>query len=302
MKKNAFIDLVLNWDSMSKQAKIQRLQSLENMMARYQGRKPRIISTNYNAFTIKNIGLTNIEGRYPSACYSRNEKNKIYILDLKQDVFEIIKDVIHEGFHAYVDDFLEGKVQYLRLFSRFDQERFLFEEENLPTIAEAFDKAGAMPLYDSFYAEERLNYQEDSLYMLKMIFDAIDNVKDALTLRGAVVMSLAFYCDNERRGREQERKHGFKYDDLVLSALQEKGDEAEKCDMSKTGKIVTEIEPELLNVFDKLTSAYQRIFAIRSNVLMMTSAREAEEDRLMEELNVLYCEYVKGMLKAKKKS
>ena len=302
MRKNAFIDLLLNWDTMSKHTKIQRLQSVENMMARYQGRKPRIISTDYNAFTIKNIGLIKVEGRDPSACYSRHEKDKIYILDLKQDVYEIIKDVIHEGFHAYVDDFIEGRVPSLRLYSKFDKERFLFEEENLPTIAEACLNADAMQLFDSYYAEERLNYQEGSLYMIKLILDSIDSVKDAIELQKAFTFCLTFYSDNERRGKNEERRLGIKYDDLVLQALQAAGENPEKCDVSKAGKIYDETDPELLKFFNELSQAYQKLVSVRTNILMTPQAKEAETERLSQMFNEVYSSHIKSMLKAKKKN
>ena len=302
MRKNAFIDLLLNWDTMSKHTKIQRLQSVENMMARYQGRKPRIISTDYNAFTIKNIGLIKVEGRDPSACYSRHEKDKIYILDLKQDVYEIIKDVIHEGFHAYVDDFIEGRVPSLRLYSKLDKERFLFEEENLPTIAEACLNADAMQLFDSYYAEERLNYQEGSLYMIKLILDSIDSVKDAIELQKAFTFCLTFYSDNERRGKNEERRLGIKYDDLVLQALQAAGENPEKCDVSKAGKIYDEIDPELLKFFNELSQAYQKLVSVRTNILMTPQAKEDETERLSQMFNEVYSSHIKSMLKAKKKN
>lgn len=301
MKFNAFVDLVFNWDKMSRNKKIQRLQDLENMIARNQGRKPRTIVTKLTVSTISEAGLgLEVGDRSPSACYSRHDKSKIYLLDLKQDVFEVIKDIIHEGFHAYVDDYLEGKVT-LKLYSEVDKERFLFEEEHLPVIAEAFSKANAMQLYDSYYAEERLNYSEDTLYMLKLIFDSIENVNDAIKLQEAFVKSFAFYCDNEMRGRSEERRLGFKFDDMVLKALQEAGEDAEKCDISKAGKIIEKIEPGIFEIFKKIVPLYQRFASVETNVLMTESAKNIERENISNNILLEYSAYVKAMLKQKKK-
>lgn len=57
MKNNAFTDILFNWERMPKSKKMQRLQDLENMIARFQGRKARIISSKSDAeFISKHIG------------------------------------------------------------------------------------------------------------------------------------------------------------------------------------------------------------------------------------------------------
>ena len=48
MKNTAFTDILFNWDKMSTNKKIQRMQDFENMIARFQGRKPRKISIKPN--------------------------------------------------------------------------------------------------------------------------------------------------------------------------------------------------------------------------------------------------------------
>lgn len=74
---------------------------------------------------------------------------------------DAIKNIIHEGFHAYVDDFVSGRVSTLKVYSELDAERFFIEEENLPAIHEAFEKTERMLLYDSMYVEEKTNYYEN---------------------------------------------------------------------------------------------------------------------------------------------
>ena len=160
MKINAFTDILLNWEKMSKSKKIQRLQDFENMMARYQGRKPRTVTTKIDPeFVSRIIG----DYRDAVAFYDRSDGTKINILTLDVDALEAIRNTIHEGFHAYIADFLSGKSKILKTYSKVDAEKFYQEEENLPSIHAEFCKTGRMPLYDSFYIEERINHKENSL-------------------------------------------------------------------------------------------------------------------------------------------
>ena len=74
MKMNAFIDILINWDKMSRKMKIQRLQDLENMLARFQERKPRTVTDRIDDEIRKLIG----EGREFDGYYSRSNK-KIFV-------------------------------------------------------------------------------------------------------------------------------------------------------------------------------------------------------------------------------
>ncbi len=296
MKNNAFTDILFNWERMSQSKKLQRLQDLENMIARFQGRKPRTITINTNIDFIKNnIG----DYRSPEAYYSRSDKGRLYFVNLNLSAIDAIKNIIHEGFHAYVDDFVSGRVSVLKLLSEISEERFFIEEENLPAIHKAFEKSEKMPLYDSMYIEEKTNYYENSLYITKLIMDAIDSPFDAMRLQKSFVYGLAFGVDNERRGIKFERKYGITYDEIVANALNQEN--VEKEEIVKTGKITDKIEPELLDFYNRASKLYKEFVSISDSPLMSPAAKEAAEGSVIERLTMLYRDYVMKMLKERKK-
>jgi hypothetical protein len=220
-------------------------------------------------------------------------------LTLDIDALEAIRNTIHEGFHAYIADFLAGKSKILKTYSKVDAEKFYKEEENLPSIHAEFYKTGRMPLYDSFYIEERINHKENSLTLLKMIFDSIDSVRDAVQLQSTFVCSLVHYAENERRGRKFERQYGVKYDDVVASAISK--DNYEKEPIDKTGKFVCDGDERFLKFFDEATKLYIEYAQINESPLMSPSVKEDAIAKCVGSLSLLYKEYVMQMLKEKKK-
>ncbi|MBR7172169.1 MAG: hypothetical protein IKD36_00005, partial [Clostridia bacterium] len=275
MKNNAFIDILLNWEKMSQSKKMQRLQDLENMIARFQGRKPRTIAIKYSSkFVADNIGSF----RDPEAFYLRSDSGKLYFFKFNLSAIDAIKNIIHEGFHAYVDDFVSGRVSTLKLYSKIDKERFFIEEENLPAIHEAFEEGEKMLIYDSMYIEEKTNYYENSLYITKMIIDAIENPFDAVRLEKDFIQGLSYGMDNERRGHKFERKYGVTYEDVVVQALNR--DDIEKEQVVKTGKILDQIEPEYLEFFNRISKVYKEFVSVSDNPLMNPGAKKQAETEL----------------------
>lgn len=296
MKNNAFIDILLNWEKMSQSKKMQRLQDLENMIARFQGRKPRTIAIKYSSkFVADNIGSF----RDPEAFYLRSDSGKLYFFKFNLSAIDAIKNIIHEGFHAYVDDFVSGRVSTLKLYSKIDKERFFIEEENLPAIHEAFEEGEKMLIYDSMYIEEKTNYYENSLYITKMIIDAIENPFDAVRLEKDFIQGLSYGMDNERRGHKFERKYGVTYEDVVVQALNR--DDIEKEQVVKTGKILDQIEPEYLEFFNRISKVYKEFVSVSDNPLMNPGAKKQAETELAVKLSTMYREYVMKVLKERKK-
>ena len=298
MKNTAFTDILFNWDKMSTNKKIQRMQDFENMIARFQGRKPRKISIKPNQEILESIGAD----RLPEAYYCRSDSEHLYIFDLSIPAIDILKDIIHEGFHAYIHDFITGKVKTLKTYSKLDSEKFFIEEENLPAIHEEFASRDFMPLFDSFYIEERVNYSENSIYLVKQVLDAIESVQDAIKLQEAFFMSLAYHADNIIRGRNFERKYKADYDSLVVEALNKEAEE--KVEVDKSGKIVSEIEPELYSFIMKACDKYKEFsnLAHGRSMIMTEQARQAAIDQKLTEILFMYRDYVMAMLKSKKKS
>ena len=305
MRNNAFTDILLNWETMSNNKKIQRLQDLENMIARFQGRRPKTVTNKIEPDIFKLIG----KAREAEGCYSRRG-GKIYFFNLKgMSGIDAIKNVIHEGFHAYVDDFIQGKVPVLKTYSKVDKERFFIEEENLETIKTRFaegdskhskEDSGFFPLFDSMYIEELLNYQEDSMYIVKNILDSIDSIPDAIKFQKAFLFAFAFDVDNELRAKGYEREYGATYVSLVVEALNTDED-YEKIDMSKCGKISDCIDSEFWGFYQKGREIYRQYVMAQKNPLMMGAAKEQQMEQTVDKMMLLYSDYVKSMLKKKNK-
>lgn len=304
MKNNAFTDILLNWDTMSNNKKIQRLQDLENMIARFQGRPPKTVTTKVEPELLEAIG----QGREPEACYNRRG-GKIYFFDLKMSAIDAIKNIIHEGFHAYVDDFIQGKAPVLKTYSKVDQERFFIEEEHLDAIRTRFsegdsahqkEQGGFFPLFDSLYIEELLNYQEDSMYIVKNILDSIESVPDAIRLQQDYIFAYGFDVDNELRAQKYERLYGKSYEMLVVEALNSEED-FEKVDMSKCGKISDDIDPEFLSFYQKGRALYKQFVLAQKSPILFGQAKEEQMSQAINKMMMHYRDYVMAMLKKKKK-
>ncbi len=296
MKKNAAIDILLNWKKLTMNQKIQRLQDFEHMISRIQGRKPRKIQTEDKMGEFKNMDSE----REASAYYSRNDINNIYFFKLGSDpAIESLKLLVHEGFHAYIDDFVNGRVPTLRLYSKLDKERFMIEEENLPAIAKKFKDKHMLPLFDSFHIEETLNYLEDSIYISKFIVDAIESPYEAKTLLPTFVLSLGLHVDNIDRGKNLELKYKTTYEDVVIEALNEPFDD--KVDISKMGKIQDEINPEYLEFYNNISKQQSKIISLIDNKFMMPNAKEKLIQEMADELQNIFMRYIVENLKAKKK-
>ena len=296
MKNTIIADIIFNYNKMSIKQKIKRLQDLENMMARFQERKPRTITNEYNKkFIEEYIGLD----RMPDGFYNRQEPEKIYVFDFKDEGINLVKRTIHEGIHAYIDDFLSGKVKMLRLYSALSKEKFFIEEEYMPSIYDKFNDMSYMPLFDSAFIEEKLNHQETSLYMLKLILDSIQNPKDILIMRESVITVIAAAYSNEERQSDFEKQYKTTYDNIVIETLNQ--DNLEKADIVKTGEIKDRIEPEILELYNKLHAAYKSVSQINKNIMM----RPEDRNKLyIEEIHKLAETYEKGVekfLRQKKK-
>lgn len=298
MKNNAFTDILLNWDTMTVNKKLQRLQDFENMVARMQGRKPRKVSNKPSQEILNNIGAD----RLPEACYRRKDKEHLYIFNLSISAVNALKDIIHEGFHAYIHDFITGEVKNLRLYSQMDPEMFYIQEENLPAIHDEFLKRDFMPLFDSLYVEEKVNYSENSIYLVKFILDSIDSVQDAIRLQDAFFMSLAYHAEISIRGKDFERAYNTNFDELIVEALNKEHEK--KIEVDRSGKILTRIEPELYDFVMKSCDKYKELYNLvhGKSIIMTTAGLKLAIDQKLAEIAIIYRDYVMAMLKSKKKN
>ena len=305
MVKNAFTDILFNWKTFSKTQKIKRLQDLENMVSRFQGRKPRTVTTEVDEEILEIIG----KGREPEACYNRNG-GKIYIFDLDIESIDAIKNIIHEGFHAYVDDFVNGKVGVLKTYSKVDKERFKIEEENLDVIRDRFlegdekhpsEKGGFMPLFDSLYIEEQLNYQENSMYMAKYILNSIESVQDAIKMQQAMIFSLAYDVDNVLRAKKYEKEYGKKYEEIVVESLNSIEKDSENERVLTFGNFNDAIDEEFLTFYNKMVGFYRDFAVLSRHTLINEAQKQLMIEKSITDIMITYREFVRKMLKEKKK-
>lgn len=296
MRKTAFTDILLNWDKLSNAQKVMRVQEFENMISRLQGRKPRQIKTKVSESILSKIS----KDRMPAAYYDRQDPKNLYIVKLDDDGIEILRNVVHEGFHSYIDDFINGRVYALKLNSKLNSEMFYIQEENLPAISETFYKKNMMPLFDSFYVEERLNYIEDSIYISKYIIDSIENIYDAMQMTKHFILSLGVYVDNENRGHNLEKQFNTSYDNVVVEALNNENI-TEKVTVNKTGKIKDNIDPEYLAFFLQASEYYKEFTNVLHNPMMLPEMKEQASAIPLAKLTNLYKDYVTKILKSKRK-
>ena len=290
MKLNPISELVLNFNKMSLGEKIKKSQEIENMVAKFQGRKARNITTKIPTEILEQIS----EGREPCACYVRAFPRNLFIMKISDSPYDLIKDIIHEGWHAYIDDYIKGKVS-LKTFSPFDKAKFVYEEKNMPAIYTEFEKQGIMPLYDSFFIEERLNYQEDTLYMIKYIIGSIENAFDAMRLKESIVSAMAYYVENERRGRKYERTYGAKYEDLIEIAIQNSSED--QIDLSKAGRVVDQINPDLLKFFNKFYKLMNDYFDEQESSVFVNK----NDNTKLEEISEALLSFISEILSQKVK-
>ncbi len=295
MVKNVFTDILLNWGSFSDKTKQQRIQEFENMVARFYNRRPRKIKYGISPEKMSELK----EYRTPKGYYERSEPSNIYIKNLSLDLLEIISLIVHEGYHALIHDYLLGKAS-LKAFSKIDKDKFLMEEEYLDVIGEYFDDREQLPLFDTFYAEERLNYLENSIYISKLIIDAIESPFDANVLFPKFIETLNIAVFNEYRGEKLEEEYGIKYDEAVVLALNEATEE-NKNDYSHCGKIKSEIDPEYLKFYNAVYADYYDFYKILHNDSISKDAKDRGMKIKLDLISQKYFSFVMELLKQKRK-
>ena len=296
MKINPFIDILLNWSTMPNSKKKGRLQDYENMLARRQNRKPR----KFEIATPKIIEHTetDMEAREAGAFYSRNNPSKMYLLRLDPDGMTNARFVTHEGFHAYMHDYISGKCD-LKLFSVVDKELLYSEERDLADIKKGFTDAKMLPLFDIAYIEERLNHQETSLIMIELLLEAIETPKDSEILLEYFIYAIEDACINEQRIKEYERLYGVKYEDVKAHAIANYTEQ--KVKISRAKKVVDNINPELLTLFEEAKKIYHQITENNDNLLLIanTDSQTKIKENLRDRFGELYYGYVRQMLQRK---
>ena len=296
MVKNALSDILFNWNKMSKSYKLTRLQDLENMVARDQGRKPRKVVLNPDMNIVKRyIGTS----KCPAAFYSRYDKEHLYIIDDDCEPVEIVKNIIHEGDHAYFHDFVSGEVNAIKMFEKIDLEMFYIEEENLPAINREFEIRGLMDLFDSAYVEERVIHQDCAMRLLRMMFDLVESEIDAGLLYHNVLHALGYAYSNQAKIKDEERVNNVTYENVVIDALNKECDE--KCKICKTGHVQQIKDEAFMRFYRKAMQSLKNLDNIRTSMLMDDLTKKRMEKQEGNNAMQAYMNYVIRLLREKKK-
>lgn len=293
MVKNAFVEILTDWKNMSDVQKIKKLQELENNLAKFQGRCARTI-----VLSDVNFSDTN-QNYYASAYYDRETGENIYVLNLEEVAINNALNIIHEGIHAYIDDYLSGKVKNLKLLSKVNLEKFFMEEENLPQIYNEFYDGQMMPLFDRFFIEERLNFTESSLYFLKYLLDSIENKKDIEELNNFMLFAVDYSGMNEIDGKTYESRYGLTYDDVVINALNKENINQIKID--KTGKCSQAYDAGLLKLYETLIKYHKNVVNSLDSLFISDDEKEKIANENISKMTENYQNYALNKLKEKVK-
>lgn len=293
MVKNALVEILIDWKNLSDVQKIKKLQELENSLAKFQGRHARTIVLSDSNFSDIN------QNYYASAYYDRETGENIYVLNLEEVAINNALNIIHEGFHAYIDDFLSGKVKNLTLLSKVNLERFFMEEENLPQIYNEFYDGQMSPLFDRFFIEERLNFTESSLYFLKYLLDSVENKKDIEELNNFMLFAVDYSGMNEIDGKTYESRYGLTYDDVVINALNKENIKQIKID--KTGKCNQAYDVGLLKLYETLIKYHKNVVNSLDSLFISDDEKEKIANANILKMTENYQNYALNMLKEKVK-
>lgn len=309
MKRNIVTDILLNFDQVSQSKKLGMLQDFENTNAKKQARKPRIITTIVPQ-DIKD-SLKNQNAEASGACYDRRTKKKIYILDdlekkinpmdydpLNSGPIYFLNLVEHEGWHAYVDDYV-NKTITLKTCSKIDKDRFFDEQKYFNVIRDYCNKKGFLYICNNCHSEERVNYHENTLNLTKYIIDAIENTDDMQILEDDFIHALYFYAINERMIKDMEKSIKCTYDEVYANATAEVEDQTRIIDMQKAGKIIDNIDEEHLNFINAAVEKVNECINVQFNRFLSQENQIILYNEKIDNLREFYRKHIIEQLQKK---
>lgn len=300
MKNNALVDILINWENMPKSKKKSRIQDLESLVANRQGRKPRIIEYSLEKIKGKGIDSSLLNAKdNGAACYIREFPTKIFVLNFNEDGPTMAKYVVHEGFHAYMHDYINGKVN-LSTITPIDKERLFLEEQHAEDIIKEVANNGLFLVFNTNFIEEKINFQETTLIMLEILFDSIENAYDANILLPYVLNIINQVHEMDILREMYDKQYGVKYDDVVSSAIINNNEP--QTNMQKVKKVIDNRNPGLLEFFNKCKKLLIRITELESsNMFYSKDEYEKEYKNLSNQIGDLYFNYINSMANKKYK-
>lgn len=286
MKKNAFTNILFNWDNLAQNQKLQALQALENEQSKIQRRPARKIKMCKDEEVIKMLAEQNVTA---SAYVDDSKKDSIFILNLNCSAVKMIETIFHEGNHSMITDYYNDKCN-LNMFSSVNKEK-LDKNYEYGLIVYSYLVQNKMFGFESVSSYEECLVRDESIYsMLDYLMRSADNIQELLQLSAMVLVEFVFTVIlREAMQKECEKKYGETYEQILSQIVEQtdREDEAAKYkQLVKTNKkIIDQKDKNLSKLYNVVVSTIKNI---SKNDKMLT---EQGRDKITNEMFAKLMEY-----------
>ncbi len=250
---------------MSNEEKVYALQQLENMMADKQNRKSRTLTTevpnelrDYVDNFEKTLKQSDNEG-VPSAMYTSENTENIYLFRLEVNGLDAANIIVHEGFHALIDDFINGKAS-LKTFSKPNLEDFIREICLFPESQDFADNHKLM-IFAIDNVEDRLVYPESIKLMVKCILELAETPSEAHKITESIYNSIILLRRVNLYKKQLEKTYGTVGD--ILKEVEEKRNKSlENEYLAAAGKLENYDDEDFENYFSRIYNWVDKICII----------------------------------------
>lgn len=286
MKKNAFTNILFNWDHLAQNQKLQALQALENEQSKIQRRPARKIKMCKDEEVIKMLAEQNVTA---SAYVDDSKKDSIFILNLNCSAVKMIETIFHEGNHSMITDYYNDKCN-LNMFSSVDKQK-LDKSYEYGLIVYSHLVQNQMFGFESVSSYEECLVRDESIYsMLDYVMRSADNIQELLQLSAMVLVEFVFTVIlREALQKECENKYGETYEQILSQIVEQtdREDEAAKYkQVVKTNKkIIDQKDKNLSKLYNVVVSTIKNI---SKNDKMLT---DQGRDKITNEMFAKLMEY-----------
>ena len=198
MEENVFDEILKYWNTFDTKEKIAHLQMYENINAKLHNRLEREVVF---------VEPKQKKDLLIAGQYKKDEPVLLRIAKVKIDKYDAIRALdttYHEGYHAFVHDFLDN-INDLKTFSNLTKNDFFteFKQNILMLFAmlrrnrDSQDKISQY--FKDYYYEEQLVYKESLIFMLYNILKLSSNKSDIEILYSNFKILISQYYEHEKR-------------------------------------------------------------------------------------------------------
>ena len=287
MKKNAFTNIILNWEKWNVAQKLKGLQALENLNAKRENRNARKV-----VFRPELASNPIFKGRSPAAFYNRREPEYITFLELGFSDIESIYFMMHEAEHGLVDDYVNDRND-LHVLGNIDKEKVKLEFECLSEIGSLCDESLLFQrLFDQKYAEEQLAIHEPIYKIVRWISESIDSPKDMKNFATLLCLLCYIKYDREHEARRIEKELCGTYEEIISPILEkqtQKSAKERKEDLDTSKKIVSGTDTFYQQAYKGLYDKYKIWAQSRDSVFVAESIKQKNQNEVFDAMmNYLY--------------